>query len=190
MPVAGATLLTGIVDEDGLPGGIADGAGDLSSDLDLETAPLRALFNDGADAPLTELAVRRHVGLPALTSDGVAVTYSVVGNVLTASAGATTVFTFTLDPTTGANTFTLLGQLDHPPGGNGKRPDHQTRHDHPGATDKDGDKATLPATAVSVPSTTTCRSVSGATSTGIVDEDGLPAGNARRHRRRSSEPRR
>ena len=41
-------------------------------------------------------------------------TYAVVGNTLTASAGVNTVFTFALNGTTGAWTFTLVDQLDHP----------------------------------------------------------------------------
>ena len=48
------------------------------------------------------------------TSGGVPLTYAVVANVLTASAGGNTVFTFTLNPATGAWTFDLEDQLDHP----------------------------------------------------------------------------
>ena len=136
--------------------------------------------------PACELSASdEHVGLPALTSGGVAVTYSVVGNVLTATAGGTTVFTYTLDATSGNWAFKLLGQLDHPTSG--------TEDDltiNLGSliqvTDKDGDKATLPATAVSVTVDDDMPvAVSGATSTGIVDEDGLPAGTTARLANRS-----
>src|SRR4029434_6918557 len=78
------------------------------------------LFNTGADAPLHYALLNSFGGLPALTSAGVAVTYGVVLNAgvytLTASAGANTVFTFTLNATTGAYTFTLVDQIDHAAG--------------------------------------------------------------------------
>ena len=72
------------------------------------------LFNSGADQPLTFSLNTDTSGLPSLTSGGVAVTYAVVGNTLTASAGGNTVFTFSLNGTTGDWTFTLVDQLDHP----------------------------------------------------------------------------
>src|SRR5205823_3768350 len=61
--------------------------------------------------------------LGTLTSGGVGLTYSVsiaAGvETLTAKAGATTVFTLTLNETTGNYTFTLASHLDHaaPPAG-------------------------------------------------------------------------
>ena len=60
-----------------------------------------AEFQSGADEPLTFSLVTDTTALEAqnLKSGGVALTYSVVGNVLTAEAGAgNTVFTFTLNP--------------------------------------------------------------------------------------------
>ncbi|MFM5186464.1 DUF5801 repeats-in-toxin domain-containing protein, partial [Aeromonas veronii] len=48
-----------------------------------------------------------------LTSGGVALSYSVVGNVLTASAGSVPVFTLTIGAD-GSYSFTLSGPLDHP----------------------------------------------------------------------------
>ncbi|TNI70104.1 hypothetical protein CF109_19645, partial [Aeromonas veronii] len=48
-----------------------------------------------------------------LTSGGVALSYSVVGNVLTASAGSVPVFTLTVG-VDGSYSFTLSGPLDHP----------------------------------------------------------------------------
>ena len=74
-----------------------------------------------------------------LTSDGVAVAYSLNadGTVLTASAGARTVFTVTLsDTANGSFTFNLLDNLDHAAGGG--------KNDLPlsfavRATDADGD---------------------------------------------------
>ena len=60
-----------------------------------------AEFQSGADEPLTFSLATDTSALQAqnLTSGGVALSYAVVGNVLTASAGAgNTVFTFTLNP--------------------------------------------------------------------------------------------
>ena len=75
------------------------------------------LFNPGADSPLTYSLSNNFAGLPSLSSGGVAVTYAVsfAAGVytLTASAGAETVFTFTLNAGTGAYQFTLVDQLDH-----------------------------------------------------------------------------
>ncbi|MHA6493868.1 retention module-containing protein [Pseudomonas borbori] len=95
------------VDEDELAGGISDhdsqttvASGDLSSLL-VGTGSAQFSLNS---TPTT---------MPALTSDGVAVTYQFAGNTLTALAGATAVFTLVVQ-TSGAYTFTLLGALDHP----------------------------------------------------------------------------
>ena len=95
-----------------------------------------------------------------------------------------TVFTFSLNATTGAWTFNLEDQLDHPtldglPGDN-------TENDltiHLGAliqaTDLDGDTVTGNATGlvVTVNDDTPIR---GAISSGTVDEDGLPGRHCRR----------
>ena len=49
-----------------------------------------------------------------LTSGGVALSYAIAANTVTASAPAgNTVFTFQLTAATGAWTFTLVDQLDH-----------------------------------------------------------------------------
>ncbi|MCB9983574.1 MAG: type I secretion C-terminal target domain-containing protein [Rhodospirillales bacterium] len=48
-----------------------------------------------------------------LTSGGIPVAISVVGNSYVGKAGADTVFTLVLNETTGAYTFTLIGTLDH-----------------------------------------------------------------------------
>ena len=106
----------GTVDEDGLPGGIAGGIGDVGGEATVATGNVSALFNSGADQPLTYNLNTVTTGLPTLTSGGVAVTYAVSGNTLTASAGANTVFTFAVNGTTGAWTFTLVGHLDHAAG--------------------------------------------------------------------------
>ena len=117
-PVGTATVLTGTVDEDALvavlpPGEVAG--------LATATGSVTGLFNVGADVPvhysfnsdLSSLAGQN------LQSNDVALTYLVTGvgtgtETLTASAGATTVFTLSLNESTGAYTFTLDSHIDHP----------------------------------------------------------------------------
>ncbi len=70
------------------------------------------MFSSGADEPLTFSLLEDTSGLPTLFSKGVAVTYDVEGGVLTASAGARTVFVLTVNPD-GTWTFDLQDQLDH-----------------------------------------------------------------------------
>jgi T1SS-143 domain-containing protein len=114
IPIASQASDSGTVDEDGVPGGIAGGDGDVAGEATVATGSVAPLFNPGADQPLTFSLNTNTSGLPVLTSGGVTVTYAVVGNLLTASAGLNTVFTFALDGITGAWTFTLVDQLDHP----------------------------------------------------------------------------
>ena len=145
-PIATATLLTGTVDEDGVPGGIAGGTGDVAGEATVANGSVATLFASGADTPLTYSLLTNTSGLPALTSNGAAVTYSVVGNTLTASANGGTVFTFVLNAN-GTYTFTLSDQLDHPTL-NGQAGDN-TENDLSialgsiiQATDNDGDSVT------------------------------------------------
>ena len=112
-PTATQTILTGTVDEDGVAGGIAGGPDDVPGAATVASGNVAALFNSGADAPLTYSLLSGTTGLPSLTSGGVAITYAVVGDTLTASAGGEPVFTFVLEAD-GDYTFTLLQQLDHP----------------------------------------------------------------------------
>src|SRR5262249_21477570 len=115
-PQASQAQQTGTVDEDGVPGGIAGGTGDVAGEATVATGSVAPLFNSGADQPLTFSLKTDTNGPPALKSGGVDVSYAVVGNLLTATAGlgGPTVFTFALDGTSGAWTFTLVDQLDHP----------------------------------------------------------------------------
>ncbi|MFL0355979.1 DUF5801 repeats-in-toxin domain-containing protein [Erythrobacter sp. GH1-10] len=139
-PVALAVNSQGRVDEDGLPGGIAGGVNDAPGEDTVATGSVSGIFSAGADAPLTYSLDSDTSGLLALSSGGVAVTYAVAGNTLTASAGGATVFTFTLNATTGAWEFELLAPLDHAPGGGENVPD--IRIDFQSiirATDADGD---------------------------------------------------
>ena len=76
---------------------------------------MTALFQSGADVPLS-YAFNTGGTLPGgLTSGDVALTYAIGANLITAKAGAggATVFTMALDASTGAWTFTLVRPLDH-----------------------------------------------------------------------------
>ena len=139
-PIALSANSQGRVDEDGLPGGIAGGVNDAPGEDVVTTGSVTGLFAAGADAPLTYSLSSNTSGLLALTSGGVAVTYSVSGDTLTALAGTKTVFTFTLNAMTGAWEFELLAPLDHAPGDDENVPD--IRIDFQSiiyATDADGD---------------------------------------------------
>src|SRR5262245_40467589 len=184
IPVASQESSTGTVDEDGVPGGIAGGVGDVAGEATVATGSVAPLFNSGADQPLTFSLSTDTSGLPSLTSGGVAVTYSVVGNLLTASAGGNTVFTFSLNGTSGAWTFTLVDQLDHPTL-NGL-PGDDTENDLAinlssilRATDFDGDTVAAAANALIVTVDDDTPQASQASQTGTVDEDGVPGGIAR-----------
>ena len=75
---------------------LAETEGDVAGAATVATGDESTLFSAGADQPLTISLSTVTSGLPALTSNGVAVTYAVSGDTLTASAGANTVFTFSL----------------------------------------------------------------------------------------------
>ncbi|TNH80264.1 hypothetical protein CF140_16285, partial [Aeromonas sobria] len=103
-----------LVHEDALIGGNSEGTGQ-SVNASGAAGTLNSLVNFGADgagsfglgSDVSSLA-----GL-GLTSGGVALSYSVAGNVLTASAGGVPVFTLTVGAD-GRYSFTLSGPLDHP----------------------------------------------------------------------------
>jgi T1SS-143 domain-containing protein len=139
-PIALTESSGGSVDEEGL-GGNAGGIGDLPGTATTATGSVTGLFSAGADTPLTYSLSTVTSGLPALHSDGTAITYGVAGNVLTASAGGDTVFTFTLNATTGQWDFVLVRPLDHPTGGD----ENDITLEFGGliiATDNDGDAVT------------------------------------------------
>ncbi|UYB69377.1 retention module-containing protein [Aeromonas veronii] len=102
-----AAPVIGRVDEDELPGGITDN--DLQTTVATGSLTELLIGND----PATFSLQSSPAFLPPLTSDGVAVTYNVVGNTLTAMAGAVTIFTLVVQAN-GAYTFMLSGPLDHP----------------------------------------------------------------------------
>ncbi|WP_447747374.1 retention module-containing protein [Pseudomonas nicosulfuronedens] len=108
--IAGGSL-TGQVMEDALPNGNPDGA----SDTTVAKGSLGALVNFGADGPGAFSLTGDYSSLISqhLRSGGVELGYSVVGNLLTATAGAKTIFTLSVDAT-GNYEFKLVGPLDHP----------------------------------------------------------------------------
>ncbi|WP_349918330.1 retention module-containing protein [Aeromonas veronii] len=79
------------------------------------TGSLNTLVNFGADGPGAFSLSNNVSSLTAqgLSSGGMALSYNVVGNVLTASAGGTVIFTLAV-AADGDYTFTLKGPLDHP----------------------------------------------------------------------------
>ncbi|EKP0297148.1 retention module-containing protein, partial [Aeromonas veronii] len=104
----------GQVQEDALTSGNSEGTGQSAS-ASGAAGILNSLVNFGADGVGSfglGSDVSSLVG-QGLTSGGVALSYSVVGNVLTASAGSVPVFTLTIGAD-GSYSFTLSGPLDHP----------------------------------------------------------------------------
>src|SRR5260370_1228699 len=181
VPVATSASLSGSVDEDGLPLGIAAGDGGTVA-MTITSGNVSTLFLSGADAPLHYSFTASLASLTAegLTSGGTALTYAVTiaagVETLTASAGATTVFTLTLNETTGAYTFTLDAHLDHPTDA-GENNLIIALGSVIQATDSDGDSVvatgSLGITVVDDVPVATSASLSGS-----VDEDGLPLGIA------------
>ncbi|MGE7957493.1 DUF5801 repeats-in-toxin domain-containing protein [Pseudomonas sp. NPDC089530] len=175
-PDATGTAVTGTVDEDGLPNGIAGGIGDVPGQATVNTGSVTGIFHSGADVPLTYSLSSDTSGLPALSSGGVALVYSVAGDTLTAKAGAVNVFTFSLSAA-GAYTFTLLQPLDHP-AGNDENDITLNLGTLLKATDKDGDTVTATAEKLVITVDDDTPDATGTAVTGTVDEDGLANGIA------------
>ncbi|WP_441276863.1 T1SS-143 repeat domain-containing protein [Tardiphaga sp. 172_B4_N1_3] len=126
-PTATAAVLTGAVYESelstatgdlstGTQAGNADNKnGDAGTDDSILVGNLSSLVSMGADSPGTFVVetMGLSASLTSLTSGGVALTYTVVGNTLIAWAGSNQIFTFAVNASTGAYTFTLKGQIDH-----------------------------------------------------------------------------
>ncbi|MDX8483470.1 DUF5801 repeats-in-toxin domain-containing protein, partial [Mesorhizobium sp. VK24D] len=143
---------SGSVDEDALSTNkLPDATGTSAT----ATGSVSSLFAPGADVPLSFTMSTDTSKLPSnLKSGGTAITYLVTSSggvdTLTASAGATTVFTLALTEATGAWTFTLKAPIDQAPGANDSS---QTKLDFSSlilATDYDGSTATAPANAWAV----------------------------------------
>ena len=120
-PVASGATVSALVQEDDLAvadGDLSDGIDEAGGDppTDEASGTVAALVTAGADEPATFTLAADTSGLPSLTSKGEAVSYGVLGDTLTATAGGRTVFTLTL-ATNGDYTFNLQDQLDHADGG-------------------------------------------------------------------------
>ncbi|WP_237509730.1 DUF5801 repeats-in-toxin domain-containing protein [Pseudomonas chlororaphis] len=175
-PTATGTAEAGTVDEDGLANGIAGGVGDVAGEATTASGSVTGVFQSGADVPLTYSLSSDTSGLPALTSGGVALVYSVAGDTLTAKAGATDVFTFSLNAA-GDYSFTLLQPLDHP-AGNDENDITLNLGTLLKATDKDGDSVTAAAEKLVITVDDDTPTATGAAEAGTVDEDGLANGIA------------
>ncbi|PMY64064.1 MULTISPECIES: hypothetical protein [Pseudomonas] len=175
-PTAAGTAEAGTVDEDGLANGIAGGVGDVAGEATVANGSVSGIFQSGADVPLTYALSSDTSGLPALTSGGVALVYSVAGDTLTAKAGAVDVFTFSLSAA-GAYSFTLLQPLDHP-AGNDENDITLNLGTLLQATDKDGDTVTAAAEKLVITVDDDTPTANGSAAAGTVDEDGLANGIA------------
>ncbi|PMY44161.1 MULTISPECIES: T1SS-143 repeat domain-containing protein [Pseudomonas] len=175
-PTAAGTAEAGTVDEDGLANGIAGGVGDVAGEATVASGSVTGIFQSGADVPLTYSLSSDTSGLPALSSGGVALVYSVVGDTLTAQAGAVDVFTFSLSAA-GAYSFTLLQPLDHP-AGNDENDITINLGTMLQATDKDGDTVTAAAEKLVITVDDDTPTAAGTAEAGTVDEDGLANGIA------------
>ncbi|MBV5289639.1 MAG: hypothetical protein J0648_07390 [Pelodictyon phaeoclathratiforme] len=151
IPVQTTATVVGSVQEDALSGGNLD---NTAADTTIATGNISGLVSVGADASATYSV--QASGLPTLTSNGNTVTYSAVDtnsdtitDKLVASASGSTVFTLELNQTSGAYTFTLLDQLDHPVS-NSDDTEIMTLDLSGGlvATDKDGDQITINASSL------------------------------------------
>ncbi|MEE4317546.1 MAG: VCBS domain-containing protein [Erythrobacter sp.] len=124
VPTALGGTSTGTVDEDGLTGGIPGGTGDVAGAPLSVSGSISGFFSFGADGQgsygfVGEVDVQAALEAQGLSSGGIDLAYEVVGNTITATKGigGADIFTFTLNASTGSWTFTLLGPLDHAPGG-------------------------------------------------------------------------
>ena len=177
-PAAAGTAVAGTVDEDGLTNGIAGGTDDVAGEATTAGGSVTGIFQSGVDTPLSYALSSDTSGLPALSSGGVALVYSVVGNTLTAKAGVAgaDVFTFSLTAA-GVYSFTLLKPLDHP-AGNNENDITLNLGSLLRATDKDGDTVTAAAEKLVITVDDDTPTATGTAVTGTVDEDGLANGIA------------
>jgi T1SS-143 domain-containing protein len=189
IPTATANQLTGTVDEDGVLEGAADngagdgiagGTGDVAGQNVSATGSVTTLFNSGADSPLAYSLLNNFAALTAqgLTSGGTALSYSVglVAGVYTLTAtagpGGYTVFTFTLNASTGAYNFTLVDQMDHL-SGNNENDLTVNLSSIIQATDADGDSVGSGANGLIITVDDDSPIATATQLTGTVDEDGV-----------------
>ena len=127
-------------------GGVSATAnGSLAGAVSIGADELGGFSLDSSAAAINTLTTQN------LTSNGVALTYTVSGSTLTAMAGATEVFTLSLSGTNNSSyTFTLKSHLDHPTLDlvAGDNTENQMSINFGGlvkVTDRDGDSVNLPA---------------------------------------------
>jgi T1SS-143 domain-containing protein len=170
--LVGAATQAGTVDEDDL----ADGTDTSKEDL-FVSGDLSALVNFGADqeASFAIKASTASLTAQALTSNGTGLSYTVVGDTITAKAGLRDVFTLKVE-SDGDWTFTLKDQFDHA-SGDGQ---NSLVIDFSGmvqAKDFDNDPVDLGADSFKVTVVDDVPVLVGAaTQTGTVDEDDLADG--------------
>ncbi|MBX2826091.1 MAG: VCBS domain-containing protein, partial [Gammaproteobacteria bacterium] len=115
-PVVDSGTDSGTVDEDGLTDGIAGGTGDVTGEAVTANGSVTGFFSAGADTPLTysiDDSSTAPLTSQGLSSGGTPLSYVITATSITATAGGSPVFTFTLNADTGAWTFELEGPLDH-----------------------------------------------------------------------------
>ncbi len=105
------------VSEEGLAGGLADSTGTVDT-TNAATVSGTMSITDAVDGVADSISsVTLNAPTTALTSGGVAITWSGAGtDTLTGTAGGQTVATLTIN-TAGSYTFNLLGPIDHPVAG-------------------------------------------------------------------------
>jgi T1SS-143 domain-containing protein len=113
VPIETGRAVYGLVEEEMLPGGNQEW-GD-GTNFKIATGSLTSQVSFGADEKGTFALSTDAKGLPEISSDGVPVTYSIAGNMLTAKAGDLEIFTLELS-SNGNFKFTLKGPIDHAPG--------------------------------------------------------------------------
>ncbi len=157
------------VDEDGLPGGIAGGIGDVAGTATVASGTLNLNFGADGKGSLA-IALDPTSDAPKLAGSSTPLTLVQVGDTLIGHSGNVNDPAFRLKVNDdGSFTFTLLKPLDHPAGGNENDINLAFKVT---ATDKDGDSASgIIKVLVDDDSPTINSSVSV-----TVDEDGLPGG--------------
>ena len=190
VPVQTAGTEAKTVYEDLLAGGNPDTPANPVGAATVATGTLAALVSFGADQPGTFSLSQNTASLPALTSKGVALSYSVSGLTLTGfvdlgvaggvfEAGVDRpVFTLTLSGTNNATyTFTLLDQIDHLGGNLSGAGDDQIKtidfSSMLSATDADLDQVILDAGSLLITVEDDLPINNATLVTGAVDEDSL-----------------
>ncbi|GGD73717.1 DUF5801 repeats-in-toxin domain-containing protein [Croceicoccus mobilis] len=140
-PALDAEAASILVDEDGLPGGIAGGEGDLTGETITASGMLSGLDFGGDGAGDIVLAAEADTGLVTLAGNAVETVWDAATHTLTGQDAVTgeAVFTLTItDTATGAYEFNLLSPVSHP----GADEDDATLSIDVTVTDSDGDAVT------------------------------------------------